>query len=194
MGHLVIHAFDPLRATLLQVPGPPQPGAVLCCFRRTVPFRVRPARLVEPPVGQVWDVVRWPFRDSLRSPVPQQPQLLLKCEFFPALAGGFLLAPLSLNQAWADERASPCSPVLTRGYLGPAGCAGTGGAAVGPRSGSGEPGRAGLSEPCVRPWHPQARVGDTGRHRPAEAAARGVRGCPMLRVPGPPVSGRGGPC
>jgi len=71
----------------------------------------------------------------------------LKCEFIPALTGGFLLAPLSLNQAQADERALPCSPTLTRSYLGPAGYAGTGGAAVGPRSGSGEPDRAGLSEP-----------------------------------------------
>jgi hypothetical protein len=76
-----------------------------------------------------------------------------------------------------------------RSYLGPAGYAGTGGAAVGPRSGSGDPGRAGLSEPCVRPWHPQAGVGDTGRHRPAEATAREVRGCPHAMRTGPAGSG-----
>ena len=166
----------------------------MCCFKRTVPFRVRPARLVEPPVGQVWDVVRWPIRDSLRSPVPQQPQLLLRCEFIPALTGGFLLALLSLKQAWADERASPCSPVLTRGYLGPAGCAGTGGAAVGPHSGSGVPGLAGLSEPCDRPWHPQAGVGDTGRHLPTVAAPREVRGCPNLAFRARRYGAGGGPC
>ncbi len=136
-------------------------------------------------------MVRWPFRDSRRSPVPQQPQLHLKCKFIPALTrtGGFLLAPLSLHQARPGERALPCSPALTRSYLGPAGCTGSGGTAVWAPLGewSSGPCRA-LRAVCPS----QARVGDTGRHRPMEAAAREVRGCPMLRVPGPPVWGRGG--
>ena len=74
----------------------------------------------------------------------------------------------------------PCPPFLTRGYLGPAGCAGTVW-----RSGWAPLGewrfrdRAGLSEPCDRPWAPQAGLRDTGRHRPAEATAREVRGAPL---------------
>ena len=56
-------------------PGPPQPGAVLCCFRRSVPSRARPARLVEPPIGLVWVVIlatHGPCFDHLTRP----PQLL----------------------------------------------------------------------------------------------------------------------
>ena len=99
-------------------------------------------------------------------------------DFIPALTrtGGFLLAPLSLHQARPGERALPCSPALTRSYLGPAGCAGSGGTPVWARA----PVHAGLFEPCVRP-----RLGSGTR------AAIGR--CPMLRVPGPPVWGRGGP-
>ena len=79
----------------------PQPGAVLCCFRRSglrgsMPLTLRspvprtwgrPARLVEPPIGLVWVVIHPTLGPRVRSPDPAAPANL-KQRILPGPCGG----------------------------------------------------------------------------------------------------------
>ena len=124
------------------------------------------------------------FRDSRRSPPPQQPQLLLKCEFNPALTGGFLRAPLSFNQARRPDRLGLDPKLPGAHWLSRV------------RWGSGWPGGPlgeWRSSPSVRgtpDWNqghwPPSASGGGGHRRPGESKGAW---CPMLRVPEPPVPG-----
>ena len=134
----------------------------MCCFRRSVPLRVRPARLVEPPVGQVRDVVRLALRPSGDHQSPSGPSYL-ETGVLPGAVWGFLLLPRFVNQV-LDCRAVrplPASPgpelPRARGLRRPVLAQ-----PWEPHSGSGRPAFAGLSESWVRCWLPQAGIGGHG--------------------------------
>ena len=128
----------------------------MCCFRRSVPLRVRPARLVEPPVGQVWDVVRLALRPSGDHQSPSGPSYL-ETGVLPGAVWGFLLLPRFVNQVLDCRavRALPASP--------------------GPEL----PRARGLRRPVLaQPWEPHS-----GSGRPGVCRALRVVG-PVLAPPG----------
>ena len=68
-----------------------------------------------------------------------------------------------VHRSWTAGQPGRCPPVLARGYLGPAGCAGRPWRSRGcPTRGVAGRAFAGLSESWVRCWRPQAGIGGHG--------------------------------
>ena len=95
-------------------PGPPQPGAGLCCTcgLGLPPGHSGPARLVEPPVGQVGVFWRWARCRAQSSPSGPS---YVEMRVHPIPCEGSSPHLFSLSGPGAAGEPGPCPPSVTRG-------------------------------------------------------------------------------